>query len=144
LWTAFSIFFVSEAGSGSIQKDGPIEIELKKLAPMSSYPSSVLHYPEYVGEEEPRRMKQMTLRAFAEKIIYEEEALKLCPGCIPESEGQITLPPGRKYTAREFMKLPYQERDKLLAEAAEEAAKDYASDPDLNDFWAEDDIIEDY
>jgi Zn-dependent peptidase ImmA (M78 family)/transcriptional regulator with XRE-family HTH domain len=99
---------------------------------------------EYIGEEEPRRMKQMTLHAFAERIISEEEALKLCPGCIPESEGQITLPPGRKYTAREFMKLPRQERGKLLAEAALSAVEEYKANEELNCFNAEDDIIEDY
>jgi len=91
-------------------------------------------------------MKQMVLRALAEGVISEEEALKLCPECIRESEPQITLPPGRKHTARDLMKLSLQERDKLLAEAAEKAAKDYASDQDLNDFDAYDevDVIEEY
>jgi len=101
---------------------------------------------EYVSKEEPMRMKQMVLRALAEGVIPEEEALKLCPGCIRESESQIQLPPSRKYTARDLMKLSPQERDKLLAEAAEKAAKDYASDEDLNDFNAYDevDVIEEY
>ncbi len=81
-----------------------------------------------------------------ERLISEEEALKLYPECIRESKPQITLPPGRKYTARDLMKLSLQERDKLLAEAAEKAAKDYASDEDLNDFNAYDevDVIEEY
>ena len=88
----------------------------------------------------------MALRALAEGVISEEEALKLCPGCIRESEPHITLPPDRKYSARDLMKLSLQERDKLLAEAAEKAAKDYASDQDLNGFDAYDevDVIEEY
>jgi hypothetical protein len=81
---------------------------------------------------------EMTLRAFAEGVISEEEAIKLCPGCIRKSEAQITLPAGRRYTARDFMKLSLQERNKLLAEAAEKAVKDYASDEDLNGFDAYD------
>ncbi len=101
---------------------------------------------EYVSKEEPMRMKQMVLRALAEGVISEETALKLYPNCICKSEARITLPEDRRYTARDLMKLSPQERDKLLAEAAEKAAKDYASDEDLNDFDAYDevDVIEEY
>ena len=100
----------------------------------------------YVGKEEPMRLKQMVLRALAEGVISEEEALKLCPSCVCKSEAQITLPPGRRYSASDLMKLSLQERDKILAEAAEKAAKDYASDEDLNGFDAYDevDVIEEY
>lgn len=73
---------------------------------------------------------------------------KIPSRCICKSEAQITLPPppGRKYTARDFIKLSLQERDELLADAAEKAAKDDASDKNLNDFDAYDefDVIEGY
>lgn len=101
---------------------------------------------DYPGREVPQKMKQMTLHALAEGVISEEEALKLCPDCVSKSKTQRMLPPGRRYTAREFMELSLEERDKLLAESAEQAAQYYATDESLNDFNAYDevDVIEDY
>lgn len=101
---------------------------------------------EYPGREVPQKMKQMTLHALAEGVISEEEALSLCPDCIRKSKAQIMLPPGRRYTAKDFMKLSLEERDKILSEAAEQATKDYISNESLNDFNAYDevDVIEDY
>lgn len=88
----------------------------------------------------------MVLRALAEEVISEEVALKLCPSCVCKSEAQITLPQDRRYSARDLMELSLQERDKIIREAAEKAAKDYASDENLNDFDAYDeiDVIEEY
>ncbi|HWS85086.1 MAG TPA: XRE family transcriptional regulator [Ktedonobacteraceae bacterium] len=122
--------------------DDTLYNNLLKLLKESDY--SKQEPVEYIGEEEPRRMKQMTLRAFAERVISEEAALKLCPGCIRESEPQITLPPGRKYSARDLMKLSLEERNVILAEAARSAAEEYRTNEELNSFNAEDDIIEDY
>ena len=99
---------------------------------------------DYIGKEEPRRMKQMTLRALAERVISEEEALKLCPGCICKSDAQITQPPGRRYSARDLMKLSREERNVIIAEMARGAVDEYRTNEELNSFNVKDDIIEDY
>ncbi|WIG60507.1 MAG: hypothetical protein OJF49_003255 [Ktedonobacterales bacterium] len=84
--------------------------------------------------EEPTRLKQMTLRAFAEGIITEERALQLCPGCLtPQPAAQ---PAGRTYTARDLLRMPREERHRILAEAAEAAAEEYRTNPELTEFNA--------
>ncbi len=96
------------------------------------------------GQEEPTRLKQMTLHALAEGIITEERALQLCPGCLtPQSASK---PAERRYTAVELMKLPREERNRILAEAAEAAAAEYRSNPELTEFEAfgEVDLYDEY
>ena len=40
------------------------------------------HAEWHAGDEEPLRLKQLVLQAFAEGVITEERALELCPGCL--------------------------------------------------------------
>jgi Zn-dependent peptidase ImmA (M78 family)/transcriptional regulator with XRE-family HTH domain len=90
----------------------------------------------YVGQETPMRLKQMTLRAFAEGIITPERAAVLCPGCLPADENGV-LPPGAvRMTAVEVMRLPPEERARVLAEAALQAEQEYQSNAALTDFNA--------
>jgi len=44
--------------------------------------------------------------------------------------------PGRRLSALEILKLPREEQDRLLEEAAIKAEYDYRNDPDLTDFEA--------
>jgi len=87
-------------------------------------------------QEEPTRLKQMTLRALAEGIITSERAEELCSGCI----GGIKAAPARtlasRPSARDLLRLPREERDRLLAAAAARAAKDYQINRELTAFEA--------
>ena len=84
------------------------------------------------GEEQPIKLRQMTLRALAEGIITPERADELCPGC-GEPRREPTSP--RPYlSAREVMKLPKAERDRILAKAAAALQEDYNVDPEWREF----------
>jgi hypothetical protein len=78
----------------------------------------------------------MTLRALAEGIITPEEAEQFCPGCAQEMEGPPRKRPPLYLSAAEVMKLPKQERDRILAEAAIQAEKEYRAGQTLTDFGA--------
>lgn len=58
---------------------------------------------------------------------------------------ETSIPP-RRYTALELMKLPLAERHRILEEAAEEAAEEYRTNPDLTEFdaFGEDDLYDDH
>ncbi len=88
-------------------------------------------YP-FVGNERQLRLKQMTLRAFAEKIITRNQAERLCPGCLADMAAQ---PMPTRMGPRELMKRPIAQRNATLAAFAAEAAEDYATDPELRAFF---------
>jgi Zn-dependent peptidase ImmA (M78 family)/DNA-binding XRE family transcriptional regulator len=83
----------------------------------------------YVGDEEPKRLRQMVLRAMAEGLISREKAMGICP------EIKDVLGPGREGVetigkARQLMKLPIAERRRVLEEIDSEAIKLYNEDPE--------------
>ena len=96
------------------------------------------------GTEEPVRLKQMTLRAFSERLVAEGKALELCPGCI--TPAPPTPAQAGRMTARELMKLPREERNRILALASLEAEEEYRTNKELTEFEAfgEDDLYDDY
>lgn len=98
----------------------------------------------FEGQEEPQRLRQMTLRALAEGVITEERARELCPEVVTSQP--TPKPLGQRYTARELMRLPREERNRILAEAAREAEEEYHTSKDLTDFEAfgEDDLYDEY
>jgi Zn-dependent peptidase ImmA (M78 family)/DNA-binding XRE family transcriptional regulator len=75
---------------------------------------------DYVGNEEPVRLKQMTLRALSENLISESQAREICPDCFEHvsEESQVRL------TARALMNLPKEDRERLVREALESARND--------------------
>jgi Zn-dependent peptidase ImmA (M78 family) len=87
---------------------------------------------ELEAEEAPTRLRQMVLRAHAEGIISRTQAEKLCPGCLPPIENEILSP-------REIMRLPFEERQRLLAESVK-AAQD--EDFELLEAFGEADFVE--
>jgi hypothetical protein len=91
---------------------------------------------KFVGQECPTKFRQMTLRALAEGIITPEEAEQFCPGCAQEMEGPPRKKPPLYLSAAEVMKLPKQDRDRILAEAAIQTEKEYRAGPALTDFDA--------
>ena len=93
---------------------------------------------EFKGDEEPTRLKQMTLRALAEGLITRDRASQLCPGCIEQQEPTATVPAEKELylTAVELMRLPKKDRERIMAAAAVEAEADYRSGSDLREFEA--------
>lgn len=98
----------------------------------------------FEGQEEPQRLRQMTLHAFAEGVITEERAHELCPGAVsPQPASRL---PERRYTARELMRLPREERDRILALAAAEAEAEYRTNKELTalEAFGGDDLYDEY
>lgn len=87
---------------------------------------------ELEAEEAPTRLRQMVLRAHAEGIISRTQAEKLCPGCLPPVENEILSP-------REIMRLPFEERQRLLTESVK-AAQD--EDFEILEAFGEADFVE--
>jgi Zn-dependent peptidase ImmA (M78 family)/transcriptional regulator with XRE-family HTH domain len=91
---------------------------------------------EYIGQEEPARLKQMTLRAVAEGIISEDRGRELCPECF------VSMPlPSIFPSARNLLKLPADERDSFVRMALERTASD---DIELFEAFGEDDFDDQY
>ncbi|HZC04418.1 MAG TPA: XRE family transcriptional regulator [Ktedonobacterales bacterium] len=88
----------------------------------------------FEGREEPQRLRQMTLRALAEGVITEERARELCPDAV--TPRHTPQPEGRRYTARELMRMPREERNRILATAAAGAEQEYPTNPELTEFEA--------
>ena len=66
---------------------------------------------------------------------------------VPETaEESPPTQPQRRLTAIELLQLPREERDRILAAAAEDAADEYRMNPELTEFEAfgEDDLYDDY
>lgn len=99
---------------------------------------------EYVGKEAPVRLRQLTARALAEELIDAEQAERLCPGIGKERASAPEAPDS--LTASLLRTFPAKLREQVLREAAEAAAHDYETDPDLTDFEAfgEGDLYDEY
>jgi hypothetical protein len=90
---------------------------------------------EFVGDEKPQRLLQMTLRAVTEGIISSERAEQVCPGCTvgvkaPEVGGRQAM------SAADVRRLPREQRDVILATAAKCAEHEYVHHRALTDFEA--------
>ena len=83
----------------------------------------------YKGREHPQRFMQMVLRALAEGMMSRKEALDLCPQIGPA----LTGGDGGRSRASDLRALPSDQRDVLLARAAECLAGHYETDPELYD-----------
>lgn len=92
--------------------------------------------------EVSQRMKQLALRAVAERYISPERAEQLCPGSFQEQlkVWEKALHEG-VLSPRLLLRLPQEMRNHLLVAAAEAARLDYESDPEL-DFSVVDDYLE--
>lgn len=93
------------------------------------------------GNETPSRLRQMTLRAYAEGVISTDRAEQISPGCT----GKIA-PVERKagISASEIRRMPREQRSALLAAAAAMAETEYATKPELTSFeaYGEDDLYD--
>lgn len=82
---------------------------------------------ELTGSEKPVRLKQLTLRALSEGIIGEERAAKICPDCLEEFKDEKSET-DMEYSPKKLLKLPLEERNKILLRAAEQAREDYSDE----------------
>ena len=81
-----------------------------------------------------------------DELVVLDRLVTLIRSRLPHSETAAPQPESHHYTARELMRLPLEERNRILAEQAEQAAEEYRTNPDLTDFEAfgEDDLYDDY
>lgn len=71
---------------------------------------------DYIGIEQPSRLRQMTLRAVAEGLITEAQGRTICPDCF----GPLMPVTQPAYpSARDLLKLPAEQRHQLVREALE-------------------------
>lgn len=91
---------------------------------------------DYVGDEKPTRLLQMTLRALAEDLISYDKAVEICPEAAKHVERPLKSRERRTPSAQELLRMPRTRRMKLLEEAAIAAKGDYAEHPELTDFEA--------
>jgi Zn-dependent peptidase ImmA (M78 family)/transcriptional regulator with XRE-family HTH domain len=89
--------------------------------------------------EAPMALRQMLFRAVAEKRLSELNAQELYPEYLEAKTEMETL---RTNSARDFLALNPEERDRRLLEAADAAAGFYRSDGPLNDESMLDDVLE--
>ena len=89
---------------------------------------------EFRGDESPSRMLQMTLRALSEGIISADRAEQFCPGITSESATPQTT--AKSVSAAELRRMPCEERNRILQEAAQQAEQEYRHNRELTDFEA--------
>ena len=78
----------------------------------------------FEGEERPRKLRQLTVRALAEGLLSRAQAERICPGVTREVE-EIEEAPVGPLDARSLLRLPAGERDRLMEQAAAVAAEEY-------------------
>jgi len=98
---------------------------------------------DFCGNERPTRLRQLTLRALAERIITPWDAEELCPGCtirVGERERAVATRPA----PADILSLDEPQRVATLTRAFAEAEPEYRDDPRLTDFeaFSEEDLVE--
>jgi Zn-dependent peptidase ImmA (M78 family)/transcriptional regulator with XRE-family HTH domain len=91
---------------------------------------------KFEGHEQPAKLRQLTLRALAEGVVTRDKAEALCPGSTEGLSESGTKKEPARLTAREIIKLPLPERDRLLAEGAAVVQRDYAESGPMRRFDA--------
>jgi Zn-dependent peptidase ImmA (M78 family) len=90
----------------------------------------------FACHEEPFKLKQMTLRAFAEGIITGDRAEEIFPGCTSGTTAAAESRRPAPRSARDLLSLPRRERERILKVAAAGAEQAYRTEPELTEFEA--------
>jgi hypothetical protein len=90
---------------------------------------------EFNGEERPRKLQQLTVRALAEGLLSIAQAERICPG-VSRATDELDVAPLGSLSARSLVRLPPAERERLLAQAAEAVADEYEEGGTLSGFEA--------
>ena len=92
------------------------------------------HEPvEFEGEERPRKLRQLTVRALAEGLLTPMQAERICPGVTRGIEELSEEPVGPLH-ARSLVRLPRNQRERLMEQAAAIVADEYEKDGELTGF----------
>ncbi len=76
---------------------------------------------QFRGQERPQKLRQLTIRALAEGLLSREQAERVLPGV---TEG-VDEQPARTLDARSLLRMPKDERDRLMQQAAAVVADEY-------------------
>ena len=87
------------------------------LAEMSSHGWRRQEPVELIGKERPQKIRQLTVRALAEGVLSRRQAERICPGLTRGVEELAEEPVGA-LDARSLLRLPKNERDRLLKQVA--------------------------
>jgi Zn-dependent peptidase ImmA (M78 family) len=90
---------------------------------------------DFEGEERPRKLRQLTVRAVAEGLLSAVQAERLCPGVTRDID-EIPTEPTSVMSAKSLLRLPAAERDRLLEQAAAVVADEYKDGASLSGFEA--------
>ncbi len=101
------------------------------FAKMSTHGWRRVEPVEFKGQERPRKMRQLTVRALAEGLVTQTQAERLCPGVTRDIDD---VEPVGSLDARSMLRMPTGERDQLLAQAAALVAEQYEDDGGLSGF----------
>ena len=88
---------------------------------------------DFEGEERPSKLRQLTVRALAEGLLSVAQAERICPGVTRTVDELDAEPPGA-LSARSLLRLPPEERNRLLAQAAAAVVDEYEEGGALTGF----------
>jgi Zn-dependent peptidase ImmA (M78 family) len=90
---------------------------------------------KFEGREQPFRLRQLTVRAVAEGLLTRVQAMRICPQSLTDLGEEAPTTPG-SMDARTLLKLPRDERDRLMEQAAALVEGDYKEGGSLTGFDA--------
>ena len=88
---------------------------------------------EFIGSEEPVRMRNLILRALSEGIITEERAEELLPGILKRIKNDLITEPSPVFTAKYLLTLPKEARAKVLKELIDVVGSAYKEEKEVNE-----------
>lgn len=86
---------------------------------------------EFNGQERPQKLRQLTVRAFAEGLLTTTQAERICPGVTRDAPQDETT---QGVSTRSLLRLTKTERDRLMEQAANVVAEDYEDGGKLSEF----------
>jgi len=90
---------------------------------------------KFEGRERPLRVRQLTVRALSEGLLTRAQAERICPQALADL-GEEGLPAPTSMDARTLLKLPKDDRDRLLEQAATLVETEYQEGGSLTGFDA--------
>jgi len=90
---------------------------------------------KFEGQEKPLRLRQLTVRALAEGLLTQTQAARICPQALTDI-GEECPPAPSSMDARTLLKLPKEERERLMEQAATLLEGDYQEGGSMTGFDA--------
>jgi hypothetical protein len=86
---------------------------------------------QFEGAERPQKMHQLAIRALAEGLLTHVQAERICPGVTRDVDDRQPI---GALDARSLLRMPKNERDRLMRQAATSVADEYKDDGGLSGF----------